>query len=180
MSPVARATALDPLFRSSAPIRCHISCCASCTTGQFSGRCWTLHRRSKFLALLYYQLLDFLSPRSKTLHRSFERGAEIAGPNRTTETSSVRAISLEGGKELKYERVECRVSAKTRERNYEQIYREWPAENKHRAAANPPLFSPPFVMIPVVEARASGVGRNRRDGRVWQHIITVISGQVIN
>lgn len=34
--PVARATALDPLFRSSAPIRCHISCRPWCTTRQFS------------------------------------------------------------------------------------------------------------------------------------------------
>lgn len=38
VSPVARATALDPLFRSSASIRCHISCRAPYSTGQFSGR----------------------------------------------------------------------------------------------------------------------------------------------
>lgn len=34
--PVARATAFDPLFRSSAPICCHISCRSRCTTRQFS------------------------------------------------------------------------------------------------------------------------------------------------
>lgn len=76
--------------------------------------------------------------------------------------------------------------AKTRERNYEQIYREWPVENKHRAATNPLLLSPPGRRSqPVKERerereRIRGVGEEQAVGRVWQHIITVISGQVIN
>lgn len=58
--------------------------------------------------------------------------------------------------------------AKTRERNYEQIYREWPAENKHRAATNPLLLSPPVRPASERERKRErgleGWGRNRRSG----------------
>ena len=46
-------------------------------------------------------------------------------------------------------RLADRCGAKTRERNYEQIYSEWLAENKHRAAANPLLLLSLSLSSPV-------------------------------